>query len=41
VLSFDTPFGTMLNYHVKAETWSVEGAYENWISTREPPLFGT
>jgi hypothetical protein len=41
VLSFDAPFGTMLNYHVKAEWWSVEGAYENWISTREPPLFGT
>ena len=31
----------MLNYHVRAEWWSVEGAYENWISTREPPLFGT
>lgn len=41
VLSFDAPFGTMLNYHVRAEWWSVEGAYENWISTREPPLFGT
>jgi SAM-dependent methyltransferase len=41
VISYDAPVGTMLSYHVKAEWWSVEGAYENWISTREPPLFGT
>jgi SAM-dependent methyltransferase len=41
VISFDAPVGTTLNYHVKAEWWTVEGAYENWISTREPPLFGT
>jgi SAM-dependent methyltransferase len=41
VISYDAPVGTILNYHVKAEWWSVESAYENWISTREPPLFGT
>jgi len=41
VISFDAPVGTTLNYHVKAEWWTVEGAYENWLSTREPPLFGT
>ncbi len=41
VVSFDAPIGTVLNYHVKAEWFTVEGAYENWISTREPPLFGT
>jgi SAM-dependent methyltransferase len=41
VISLDAPVGTVLNYHVKAEWWTVEGAYENWISTREPPLFGT
>ena len=41
VVSFDAPVGTVLNYHVNAEWWTVEGAYENWISTREPPLFGT
>jgi SAM-dependent methyltransferase len=41
VISFDAPIGTLLNYHVKAEWWTVEGAYENWLSTREPPLFGT
>jgi hypothetical protein len=26
VISFDAPVGTLLNYHVKAEWWSVEGA---------------
>lgn len=41
VISIDAPVGTLLNYHVKAEWWSVESAYENWISTRKPPLFGT
>ncbi|MBV8180901.1 MAG: class I SAM-dependent methyltransferase [Mycobacterium sp.] len=41
VISFDAPVGPVLNYHIKAEWWTVEGAYENWIGTREPPLFGT
>jgi SAM-dependent methyltransferase len=41
VLSYNAPIGTVLNYHVKAEWLTVEGAYQNWISTREPPLFGT
>jgi len=41
VITFDAPVGTVLNYHVRAEWWSVEGAYENWTSTRKPPLFGT
>jgi SAM-dependent methyltransferase len=41
VVSFHAPVGTVLNYHVKPEWWTVEGTYENWIGTREPPLFGT
>jgi SAM-dependent methyltransferase len=41
VISFDAPIGTLLNYHIRAEWWSVESAYENWLSTRTPPLFGT
>ena len=41
VISFEAPIGTTLNYHVKPEWWTVEGSYENWIATREPPLFGT
>ena len=41
VVSYDAPVGTVLNYHIKAEWRTVEGAYESWLSTREPPLFGT
>ncbi len=41
VISYQAPVGTVLNYHVRAQWWSVEGAYENWIATREPPLFGS
>ena len=40
VISYEAPVGTVLNYLVKAEWWTVEGSYENWIGTREPPLFG-
>jgi SAM-dependent methyltransferase len=41
VISFDAPVGMVLNYYVNPQWWTVEAAYENWISTREPPLFGT
>jgi len=41
VISFEAPVGTTLSYHIKPEWWTVEAAYENWIATREPPLFGT
>jgi SAM-dependent methyltransferase len=41
VISYNAPIGMTLNYNVKAQWWTVECAYENWISTREPPLFGT
>ncbi len=41
VISFNAPVGTTLNYEIKGEIWTVAGAYENWLSTRKPPLFGT
>ena len=41
VLTFNATVGTVLNYHIKPEWWTVEGAYENWMAAREPPLFGT
>jgi SAM-dependent methyltransferase len=41
VISYDAPVGTVLNYYVKPQWLTVEAAYENWISTRKPPLFGT
>ena len=41
VISFNAPVGLVLNYNVGIRWWTVEEAYENWIDTREPPLFGT
>lgn len=40
VISYDTPVGATLNYHVRAEWQTIEEAYEGWVGTREPPLFG-
>ncbi len=41
VISFHAPFGTMLNYRVKAEVSTIDVEYEHWVATREGPLFGT
>ena len=41
VITYDSPVGMSVNYHVKAQWFSVQGAYDNWLATREPPLFGT
>ena len=41
VVSYESPFGLAVNYHVKAQWFTVEGAYDHWVATREPPLFGT
>lgn len=41
VISFNAPVGTVLHYEVRAEIWTVAAAYENWVSSRTPPLFGT
>jgi SAM-dependent methyltransferase len=41
VISYNAPIGTVLNYHVKPEWMTIEATYENWVATREPPLFGT
>jgi SAM-dependent methyltransferase len=40
-ISFQVPFGTGLNYRVKAEWRTVEADYDHWVATRPPPLFGT
>jgi 2-polyprenyl-3-methyl-5-hydroxy-6-metoxy-1,4-benzoquinol methylase len=41
IIQFNSPFGTTLNYHVKPQ-WATIGAdYDNWVTTREGPLFGT
>ena len=41
VISYNAPVGTVLNYHINAQWFTVAGAYEDWTATREPPLFGT
>ena len=41
VITYNAPVGTVLNYHVSPQWWTVDATYENWIATREPPLFGT
>jgi SAM-dependent methyltransferase len=41
VISYESPVGTVLNYYVKAEWQTVASAYDNWVATRQPPLFGT
>jgi SAM-dependent methyltransferase len=41
VISYDSPTGTVLNYHVNAEWSTIEASYDDWVATRQPPLFGT
>jgi 2-polyprenyl-3-methyl-5-hydroxy-6-metoxy-1,4-benzoquinol methylase len=41
VISYDAPFGTSLNYRVKADVSSIAVEYDHWVTTREGPLFGT
>ena len=41
VISFNAPIGTILNYHIKPELFTIEGIYDHWVATRQPPLFGT
>lgn len=41
VISYDFPYGMVLNYNVRAEQLTVDAAYENWVASREPPLFGS
>jgi len=41
VISYNAPVASTLHYEVNPRWWTVEAAYEEWISTREPPLFGT
>lgn len=41
VISYEAPFGTGVNFRVKAEWRSIEADYEQWVNFRPPPLFGT
>jgi hypothetical protein len=37
IISYDSPIGTVLNYHVKAEWSTIESAYDYWVASRELP----
>jgi SAM-dependent methyltransferase len=41
VLAYEAPVGQALSYTVTPQSNTLEQAYEHWIATREPPLFGT
>lgn len=42
VISFESKWGfATLNYTVSPRWSTIEQAYDNWVATREPPLFGT
>jgi SAM-dependent methyltransferase len=41
VITYDSPVGTTLNYFIQPEVTSLEDVYDNWVATRQPPLFGT
>ena len=41
VVSYQAVVARPLNYQVNVNCWTIEQAYDNWIATREPPLFGT
>jgi glycosyltransferase involved in cell wall biosynthesis/SAM-dependent methyltransferase len=41
VVTYDSPVGRQINWHVKAEWVSVEATYDAWVTTRKPPFFGT
>lgn len=41
VISYESPYGLQVTYHAEPQWLSVEGAYNHWVATREPPYFGT
>lgn len=41
VIGYDKSVGGAINYTVRTQWFTVEGAYDNWVATREPPYFGT
>ena len=41
VITYECPSGFVVNYHVKAQWYSLEAEYEKWLALRKPPFFGT
>lgn len=40
IITYNSPVGTTLSYNVNSRWWTIQGAYDNWVATREPPFFG-
>lgn len=40
VVTYESPVGTTVEYHVRAQWSSVEDAYDAWVNSRQPPYFG-
>jgi len=40
IISYECPQGAVVNYHIKAQWYSIEAEYEKWVAKRAPPLFG-
>lgn len=41
VITYDSPVGRTVKYHVAARWSSIEQTYDSWVATREPPYFGS
>ncbi len=41
LITYDSPVGLKVNYHVKAQWNTIGGTYDAWVATRQPPYFGT
>lgn len=41
LVTYDSPVGLTVNYHVKPLWATLDAAYDAWVATRQPPYFGT
>ncbi|MCK0173074.1 bifunctional 2-polyprenyl-6-hydroxyphenol methylase/3-demethylubiquinol 3-O-methyltransferase UbiG [Mycolicibacterium sp. F2034L] len=41
IITWHTPVGSVLNYHIQPRAKTIAETYDDWIATRQPPLFGT
>ncbi|MCV7349424.1 class I SAM-dependent methyltransferase [Mycobacterium parmense] len=41
IISYNAPFGTGVNFRVKAEWRTIDADYDQWVALRPAPLFGT
>jgi SAM-dependent methyltransferase len=41
VVTYDSPVGLTVNWQVKPQWSTVDASYDTWVTTRQPPYFGT